>query len=133
MLSSISKILGGEMGASIMQSHQQHQPSDSGVKLEIDDDVLGYSHTDSGTFTFVFYKEWGVEAELKDGGHWGFIRALPDCAIIQVANSLQRLSGNMLRSPKHRVNQLPNGPEKRYFVTYFLRPEHSVWEATIKG
>lgn len=133
MLSSLSESLGDDSGTSIMELHQPNHSSDSGVKLEIDDDVLGYEHKDSGTFTFVFYKEWGVEAELGDCGKWGFIKSLPGCAIIQVANSLQRLSGNTFRSPMHRVHQPPNGPAKFYFVTYFLRPEHSVWLKTING
>jgi isopenicillin N synthase-like dioxygenase len=124
MLSCLSTALGKRFE----QFHRQDAPSDSGLKLiyepckEKTADVVDNLHTDSGTLTFLFYDKLGLEVELVDQNTWAFTPVLEGCALINVANSLQRLSGNVLHSPRHRVTQVSDGFAERYYISYFLRP-----------
>ena len=60
---------------------------------------------------------------------WVFVPPPPEgCALVHGASSLARLSLGRLRSPLHRVTQPADGAGKRYFLSYFLRPEHRVRE-----
>lgn len=132
MLECISNALEESIGARIQECHRQGQSSDSGLKLIYEPtrekvvDVVDNIHTDSGTFTLLFYDKWGLEVELCGEERWAFTPALEGCALINVANSLQRLSGNRLHSPLHRVTQPFDGFKKRYYISYFLRPERRV-------
>ena len=117
------------------QSHRDGQPSDAGLKLIYEpslaklSDVGDNLHTDSGTLTLLFYDKWGLSAYAATQG-FAFPAPLEDgVALINVGDSLQRLSGDRLLSPKHRVSQPVDGAEKRYYLSYFLRPEHAVKEA----
>ena len=117
------------------QHHRDGQPSDSGLKLIYEpsldklSDVGDNLHTDSGSLTLLFYDKWGLSAYAPSQG-FAFPAPLENgCALINVGDSLQRLSGNKLLSPKHRVSQPVDGAEKRYYLSYFLRPEHATKEA----
>jgi isopenicillin N synthase-like dioxygenase len=120
--------------------HRINQPSDTGLKLVLHpssaklSDVRESLHTDSGTLTLLFYKDWSIHAFLPDANIWAFVAPPPEgCALIHVANSLERLSGGKLHSPKHRVTQISDGAKNRYYLSYFLRPENSLveeWDAT---
>ncbi|OJD30373.1 2og-fe oxygenase family [Diplodia corticola] len=132
MLSCLSESLGNGQG--FQEHHRSGQASDSGLKLIYEPwrhraaDVVDNTHTDSGTLTFLFYEELGVEAEMKGGGSddaWAFIPAKEGCAIINVADSLERMSGGALHSLLHRVTQPADGFKKRYYISYFLRPEQA--------
>lgn len=116
--------------------HRAQQPSDSGLKLIYEPslarlaDVGDNLHTDSGTFTLLFYDRWGLSADAGAGRGFAFTPPLGEgVALINVADSLQRLSGGRLVSPKHRVTQPVDGAEKRYYISYFLRPEQATKEA----
>ena len=113
------------------QHHREGQPSDSGLKLIYEpslaklSDVGDNLHTDSGTLTLLFYDRWGLSAYAPSRG-FTFPAPLEDgCALINVGDSLQRLSDDRLLSPKHRVTQPVDGVEKRYYLSYFLRPENA--------
>ncbi|TAQ83726.1 hypothetical protein B7494_g7950 [Chlorociboria aeruginascens] len=114
--------------------HRADQPSDTGLKLVSQpslaklSDVGDNLHTDSGTLTLLFYEDWGIHAFLPDANRWAFTPPLEGCALINIANSLQRLSGGEFHSPKHRVTQLFDGVKNRYYLSYFLRPETSLIE-----
>jgi isopenicillin N synthase-like dioxygenase len=119
--------------------HRTDQPSDTGLKLVLmpslakRSDVPDTTHTDSGTLTLLFYKDWSVHAFLPDSNIWAFTPPLEGCALVNVANSLQTLSGGRLHSPKHGVTQPFNGAKNRYYLSYFLRPETVLiekWDAT---
>ncbi|KAF5855737.1 hypothetical protein ETB97_008560 [Aspergillus alliaceus] len=120
----------------LRSSHRPGQPSETGLKLVAEPsfptiaDVPETKHTDSGTLTFVFYDKWGLQTHLAEKGpedrteNWAFIPPpAPGCVVVHVANTLQRLSKNQLRSPVHRTSQPEDGQGKRYVLTYFLRPE----------
>ena len=126
------------LSADFAAYHRADQPSDTGLKmvsspsLAKSSDVGDSLHTDSGTITLLFYKEWGIHAFLRDAGIWAFIPPLDGCALINVGNSLQRISEGKFHSPEHRVTQPFDGVKNRYYLSYFLRPETSViegWDA----
>jgi isopenicillin N synthase-like dioxygenase len=89
-------------------------------------DVGDNLHTDSGTLTLLFYKDWGIYAFLPDKNTWAFTPPLEGCALINVGDSLQTLSDGKLHSPKHGVTQPFDGAMDRYYLSYFLRPETAV-------
>ncbi|KAF3191537.1 hypothetical protein TWF788_006134 [Orbilia oligospora] len=113
--------------------HQKSKQNDSGLKLVYEpcipkkSEVLENKHTDSGTLTILFAEQLGLHVQLADGS-WGYTNSIPGCAIVHVADSLQFMSGGKLRSPVHRVTQPVDGFMKRYFLSYFLRPEDSFKE-----
>lgn len=118
-----------------MLHHRAEHPSDTGLKFVLHpslprlSDVGESLHTDSGTLTLLFYKDWSIHAFLPDAGRWGFIPPPPDgCTLVNVADALQRLSEGKLHSPKHRVTQPFDGAEDRYFLSYFMRPENALLE-----
>ncbi|OQV10652.1 hypothetical protein CLAIMM_14619 [Cladophialophora immunda] len=132
VLSSFSDVLGLLDDQRFESKHREGETSDSGLKLiseptldklsQVGDNV----HTDSGTLTMLFYDLWGLEVEQPGGGEWAFTAPMMDCALFNVADSLQRLSQNQLHSPRHRVTQPGDGAGERYYISYFLRPEHTV-------
>lgn len=122
-----------------VHNHRADQPSDTGLKFvvlhpslanKLSDDV---HHTDSGTLTLLFYEDWGLQAFLPDANIWAFIVPREGCALINVADSLQRLSGGKFHSPTHGVTQpFDEGAKNQYYLSYFLRPETALvekWDA----
>jgi isopenicillin N synthase-like dioxygenase len=129
MLNGISESLHAQ-GAEGLEMHHRHgHPSDSGLKLIYEPslarvvDVKENRHTDSGTLTMLFYEEWGLHVNLKGSDEWAFASVTRGSVLVNVANSLQRLSGGTFHSPIHRVTQPGDGFSKRYYLSYFLRPE----------
>ncbi|KAG9241501.1 hypothetical protein BJ878DRAFT_520462 [Calycina marina] len=109
--------------------HRTGQPSDTGLKAVLHPSVAKLSevgetlHTDGGTMTLLFYMDWSIHAFLSDAERWAFIPPLEGCALINVGDSLQKMSGGELHSPAHRVTQPFDGAKKRYYLSYYLRPE----------
>ncbi|KAH8646946.1 hypothetical protein BGZ60DRAFT_474569 [Tricladium varicosporioides] len=118
--------------------HRPNEPSDTGLSLVRApsspklSDVPNSTHTDGGTLTMLFYDEWSLQAFLPDAKIWAFTPILEGCVLVNVANSLEKLSGGKLHSPRHRVTQPFDGEKDRLFLSYFLRPENALkekWEA----
>lgn len=131
--------LADSLGLSLLENHREDQPSESGLKLIAEPsvpraaDVVENKHRDSGTLTMLFYDEPSLQVCLSSDDEdeqrqeWMFVPPPPQgCALVHGANSLGRLSGGKLRSPLHRVSQPSDGAGKRYFLSYFLRPEHAL-------
>lgn len=121
------------LSADFMEYHRIDQPSDTGLKLVVHQssakvsDVGENLHTDSGTLTLLFFKDWSVHGFLPDIQDWAFTPPPPEgCALVNIADVLQRLSGGELHSPKHRVTQPFDGAKNRYYLSYFLRPEDAL-------
>ncbi|KAK7540667.1 uncharacterized protein J3D65DRAFT_616071 [Phyllosticta citribraziliensis] len=119
----------------IVLGHHSHAfTSDTGLKLIYEPtvaqaaDVVENKHTDSGTFTLLFYTEWGLHVFLPSTQRWAYAAPKPGCALVNVADSLQRLSKGVFHSPLHRVTQHEDGKRKRYYLSYFLRPMHQLKE-----
>lgn len=129
MLSCLSNALKLHGAARFENSNRDSEPSDSGLKLVCEPtqetlaDVTENKHTDGGTLTLLFSEQWGTQLELPETKRWAFIEPKPGHALINVADSLDRLSGGRLHSCLHRVTQPVDGFQKRLFVLYFLRPE----------
>lgn len=114
--------------------HRAGQPSETGLKFISEpalpkvSDVGDWTHTDGGTLTMLFYEDWGLQTYLPASKQWAFIPPQVGCVVVNVANSLQRMSGQF-HSPKHRITQVKDGAAKRYYLSYFLRPELAVKNA----
>lgn len=104
-------------------------PNETGLKLLYDPtkskltESGDNTHTDGGTFTLVFGTDWGIKLEHPETKEWGFVEPRAECALVNVADSLQALSGKKLHSCRHRVTQVGDGYQKRYFAAYFMRPD----------
>jgi isopenicillin N synthase-like dioxygenase len=122
------------LSADFVVHHRANQASDTGLKLVLHpssarlSDVAESLHTDSGTVTLLFFKDWSLHGFLPDANNWAFIRPVEGCALINVANALQRFSEGKLHSPKHRVTQPFDGAKNRYFLSYFLRPDNQLMD-----
>lgn len=82
-----------------------------------------------GTLTLLFCDDYTTEvrwSEEEGEGkkqQWAFVEPKDGCAIVNVADSLQRLSKGVLKSCLHRVGQPVGGGGDRYCVLYYLRPD----------
>jgi len=138
-LSRLSEALKLDGANCFERHHRKGEPSDSGLKLIYEPslsklaDVGENKHTDSGTFTITFTNQWGLHVYLPEAKRWAFAAPVPGCGLVNVADSLQRLSGGRLHSPLHRVTQRYDGAAKRHFISYFLRPEYATKEAWARG
>ncbi|MCJ1384243.1 hypothetical protein MMC17_007359 [Xylographa soralifera] len=72
MLSCLSDALKLDNTSRFEKSHGEGEPSDSGLKLIYEPsltnliDVGDNKHTDSGTFTLLFYDQWGLHVKLPE-------------------------------------------------------------------
>lgn len=118
--------------------HLSSEKSDTGLKLIYEpalsklSDVPENKHTDSGTLTLTFTENWGIHVQSPSTGTWGFPEPKKGTVLVNIADSLQRLSGGKLHSPVHRVTQRGDGEETRIFLAYFLRPSISLKESWSK-
>ena len=81
-------------------------------------------HTDLGTLTFLLCRSPGLQVLSNNPAGWHYVVPKPQCAIINVGDTLRFLSGNTLKSAVHRVmpvNKLQQ--DHRYSIAYFLRAE----------
>ncbi|KAL1616275.1 hypothetical protein SLS56_011488 [Neofusicoccum ribis] len=120
--------------------HKQDRTSESGLKVIYEPtfervaDWLDNTHTDTGTFTILFYDQVGLDVFDPETKTWAYAAVPPpDCAFVNLANAIQSVSRGRLHSPLHRVSQPADGFRKRYYLSYFLRPEHGVKEALLRG
>ena len=81
-------------------------------------------HTDLGSMTFLFTKEYGLQILSADGQDWEWVQPREGHATVNVGDCLSLLSNKLLRSCRHRVSALPGQAMKeRYSFAYFLRAE----------
>lgn len=130
MLSCLSDALNLKGEDRFENSHRDGQSSDTALKLVYEPtqndlvDVVENKHTDSGTLTLLFGEQWGLQVELPNTKKWAFVEPRDGHAVVNVADSLQSLSGKRLHSCLHRVTQPVGGFQKRFYIVYLLRPEH---------
>lgn len=109
--------------------HRDDRPSDSALNLisaptkKSRADVGDTTHTDSGTLTILFSDEWGIMIEHPETKVWAFAEPRPGCALVNVADFLQEMSGDRLHSCRHAVSQPVDGFQRRYYVVSYLRPD----------
>ena len=91
------------------------------------------SHTDMGTITFLCSVLGGLQI-LPPGGDplseadWRYIRPAPNCAVINLGDTLVEWSGGILRSNVHRVTYAPGKQAEctRYSIAYLARANKNV-------
>lgn len=130
LLRSISDSLGLGEPSSLETAHGPDGKSDSGIKFVSGPtkasiaDVPDTTHTDSGSITLLWCEKWASQMRTKETNEWLWIDPKPNRVLVNLANYLQDQTGGRLHSPVHRVSQPLGGAEDRYFVSYFLRPNH---------
>ncbi|KIX99381.1 uncharacterized protein Z520_04957 [Fonsecaea multimorphosa CBS 102226] len=85
-------------------------------------------HTDFGSVTVLFNQLGGLQVLAPNKRDWEYVRPRPECAVINLGDSLIKLLGGRLYSAVHRV-VVPPGPQgecMRHSVVYFSRPNSSV-------
>ncbi|OCT52474.1 oxidoreductase, 2OG-Fe(II) oxygenase family [Cladophialophora carrionii] len=85
-------------------------------------------HTDFGSVTVLFNRLGGLQVLAPNKRDWEYVRPRPDCAVINLGDSLIKLLGGRLYSAVHRVVAPPGeqGDCMRHSVVYFSRPNSSV-------
>ncbi|KAK6340592.1 hypothetical protein TWF696_008918 [Orbilia brochopaga] len=137
LIASLSKTLWPDSAKNLGDVHRANEPSNSSLKvyrgpmLESLADVGDNTHTDGGTLTLLYTDKWGTQIELPWNKEWAWVGAKPGCAIVNVGDTLQTLSGGKLHSCRHRVSQPVAGFQERWAITYFFRPENGVTLATL--
>jgi isopenicillin N synthase-like dioxygenase len=90
-----------------------------------DDSQFGHNkHTDLGTLTVLYTRQWGLQVYSSNEGEWQWVQPLEGHAIVNVGDTLRFLSDRRLRSAIHKV--IPVGKyqeESRYAIAYFLRAD----------
>ncbi|PLB33269.1 putative oxidoreductase, 2OG-Fe(II) oxygenase family [Aspergillus candidus] len=130
VLRSLSESLGPNELSVLENAHRPDGHSDSGLKFVSGPtkafiaNVPDTTHTDGGSVTLLWCEKWASQMQTKETKEWLWIDPKPGCVLVNVANYLQRESGDRLHSPVHKVSQPVDGEEDRYFVSYFLRPNH---------
>jgi isopenicillin N synthase-like dioxygenase len=132
MLSRLSDALNLVGDHRFENSHREGEPTDTALKLIYEPtqaclaDVVENKHTDFGTLTLLFGEQWGLHVELPETNTWGFVEPRAGYAVVNVADSLEHLSGKKLHSGVHRITQLVDVLQERYYIVYLLRPESGI-------
>lgn len=81
-------------------------------------------HTDLGSISMVFAEVSGLQVFHPIKEEWMFVPPKPGHAVCNIGDSMEFLSGNLLRSSLHRVIPSIQDPGKtRLSVIHFLRPD----------
>ncbi|KAH9949157.1 Clavaminate synthase-like protein [Amylocystis lapponica] len=85
------------------------------------------AHTDVGSLTFLHNRLGGLQVMVPGTDNWKYVKPLPGCAVCNVGDSLNILSGGLLKSNLHRVVPAPGAQAvlERWSVAFFLRPGDS--------
>lgn len=131
ILASLSSTLTLSPLDSLQTSHRPHLASPNLIRL------LKYApqplsergsshipHTDLGSLTFLFTRQYGLQILGADSGAWEWVKPRAGYATVNLGDCLSLLTNKCLKSCRHRVNALPGrGMEERYSFAYFLRPQ----------
>lgn len=132
MLSCLSDALKLGEASRFENSHREDRPSETALNIysaptkQKRIDVTDSTHTDGGTLTILFGDDWGIELEHPETKTWAFVEPKTGCALVNVGDFLQSVSGNKLHSCRHRVTQPVDGFHKRYYAVSYLRPEKGI-------
>jgi len=91
-------------------------------------------HTDLGSLTFLFTKQYGLQILGARSGEWEWMEPRDGCAIVNIGDCLSLLTNKTFRSCRHRVVALPGQAMKeRYSFAYFMRPDEDALMKTVKS
>ncbi|KAH7128965.1 hypothetical protein EDB81DRAFT_888740 [Dactylonectria macrodidyma] len=83
-------------------------------------ELLVPSHTGDGLVTLLFYREPSLEVPLEGNSEdWGIVEPIEGHHLVYIAKALQKISGDRLRAPLHRVVEPREGA---YLSVYLLHP-----------
>jgi isopenicillin N synthase-like dioxygenase len=127
----LSNIMGLEGEDRLENCHGEDTPSGSVLSMYklfmrsgTDDNVGHYAHTDVGSITLLFFKEWGLQVLAPRTNKWARVPPRPGYAIVNVGDALRLLSNFKLRSSFHRVVPHTGSSQcPRDSIVYFLRPD----------
>ncbi|KAF2675772.1 2OG-Fe-II oxygenase family oxidoreductase [Lentithecium fluviatile CBS 122367] len=133
IMHSLSNALHADPANRLEQHHRDDADSNTTLVLlrypkDISSSCVGHNqHTDIGSLTLLFSKQWGLQILSPETQKWEWVAPRPGQAIINVGDSLRFLSGKKLASCVHRVVPTSETPtEHRYSIAYFLRPENGI-------
>jgi isopenicillin N synthase-like dioxygenase len=83
------------------------------------------AHTDYGSITLLFQDDvGGLEVQDCDG-HWIPAPYIPETAVVNIGDLMQRWTNNYLRSTLHRVSPtFRQGRHDRYSIAFFCDPDN---------
>ena len=123
----------GALGDFISLQHRASEPSD-------EDMTRKGEHTDFGSITMLF--NWLGGLQIRDQsnqnnkpGDWVYVKPVPGSCVINLADSLVKLTAGLLKSNIHRVAPAP-GPQAglpRYSLVYFAHPNDDVKLKPVTG
>ncbi|PVH96073.1 putative 2OG-Fe(II) oxygenase family oxidoreductase [Periconia macrospinosa] len=115
------------------QHHRDEADSNTTLVLlrypkDVSSTCVGHNqHTDIGSLTLLFSKQWGLQILSPETQQWEWVAPRPGHAIINVGDSLRFLAGKKLASCMHRVVPTSEtAADHRYSIAYFLRPENDI-------
>ena len=114
----------------------QHRASEPASEPQ----VARGEHTDFGSITMLFNWLGGLQIRDQsstDGkpGEWVYVKPIPGSCVINLADSLVKLTAGILKSNIHRVAPAPGDQAglPRYSLVYFAHPNDDVELIPIKG
>lgn len=96
-------------------------------------------HTDFGSITMLFNWLGGLQireqTQSNTLGDWVYIKPIPGSCVINLADSLVKLTAGILKSNIHRVSPPPGAQAglPRYSLVYFAHPNVDVKLVPVKG
>jgi len=92
-------------------------------------------HTDLGSVTLLFRQPVAALQVLGSDGQWRWVKPLAGSITVNIADTLQILSGTYLKSSVHRVATPPKDQTQydRLGVLYFVRPNNDVLVEAVKN
>ena len=131
----------------LLDLHRTHSPCGDFISLqhrasEPSDELMVQKgeHTDFGSITMLFNWLGGLQIREQSGnvntpGEWIYIKPIPGSCVVNLADSLVKLTAGILKSNIHRVAPAP-GPQAglpRYSLVYFAHPNDDVELTPVKG
>ncbi|OWY45646.1 hypothetical protein AA0118_g10866 [Alternaria tenuissima] len=133
IMHSLSNALGANPANRLEQHHRDEADSNTTLVLlryprNLSSTCVGHNqHTDIGSLTLLFSKQWGLQLVSPETEEWEWVAPRPGHAIINVGDSLRFLTDKRLASCMHRVVPTPEtATQNRYSIAYFLRPENDI-------
>lgn len=118
-------------GDFISLQHRASEPYDESM-------VQKGEHTDFGSITLLF--NWLGGLQIRDQsreipGEWLYIKPVPGSCVVNLADSLVKLTAGLLKSNIHRVVPAPGEQSTlpRYSLVYFGHPNDAVVLKPVKG
>lgn len=133
ILSSLSSSLKLQPEENLQNNHNTHLPSPDLIRLlkyhvqpPSERGSSHIPHTDLGSLSFLFTKQYGLQILGAESGEWEWMQPRGGCAIVNIGDCLSLLTNKTFRSCRHRVKALPGQAMKeRYSFAYFMRPDEN--------